>query len=149
MAIAINKISFVVYGNPVAQERNRHANTKSGNIVNYLPEKTRGFQQLVKIYASQAMRGLNPFTEPCKISILFVFPALKGLKKVERAWLELGKLIPYVGRKDLDNLMKGCCDAMNGIVYDDDRLVVDAHLSKRMGLKPRIEIVIECLTKET
>lgn len=34
---------------------------------------------------------------------------------------------------DVDKLARGVCDAMSGIVYDDDKRVTDLYAAKRYG----------------
>lgn len=59
--------------------------------------------------------------------------------------------LPHTKKPDLDNLVKNPMDCMNGIVYEDDRLVTKIFAEKCYGLEPRTEIrVIWCESdKET
>ncbi len=46
-------------------------------------------------------------------------------------------------RRDWDNWHKLTCDALSGIVYEDDSQILDAHVHKRYdATNPRIEIEI-------
>ena len=49
------------------------------------------------------------------------------------------------GRADLDNLAKGALDALNGIVYQDDRQVVELHVYRITGTESQLTISeVEC-----
>lgn len=57
---------------------------------------------------------------------------------------EKGKYRP-VTRPDVDNYAKGVLDALSGIVYTDDNIIVDLHVSKHYSDEPRIEFEIEVI----
>jgi Holliday junction resolvase RusA-like endonuclease len=59
------------------------------------------------------MQGCAPFSGPVSMRVLFIL----GNRR----------------RIDLDNLNKAICDAMNGIVFEDDTQVVSLHLLKRIN----------------
>lgn len=59
----------------------------------------------------------------------------------KKAALE-GKIRPIV-KPDIDNVVKGCFDALNGIAWKDDNRVVEESSSKWYSDHPRIEIEIE------
>jgi Holliday junction resolvase RusA-like endonuclease len=45
-------------------------------------------------------------------------------------------------RRDLDNVLKPLLDALNGIVYRDDRQVAHLEFTKRFDVRrPRVELV--------
>ena len=46
-------------------------------------------------------------------------------------------------KPDVDNHIKLVMDSCNGIVYEDDKQVVEITGSKRYGVKPRLEVEIE------
>ncbi|MDX1532822.1 MAG: RusA family crossover junction endodeoxyribonuclease [Nitrosopumilaceae archaeon] len=48
-------------------------------------------------------------------------------------------------KPDLDNMIKYYLDIMNGIVYDDDKLVVKLSADKIYDENPRVEIDIESI----
>jgi Holliday junction resolvase RusA-like endonuclease len=46
-------------------------------------------------------------------------------------------------RVDLDNLSKAILDACNGIVWVDDKQIIDLHLTKRTGQeKPGVTVTV-------
>ena len=66
-----------------------------------------------------AMKGHPPIAVPCAVTVHFLFPSKRG---------ESG---PYAKAPDLDKLQRAAFDAMTGIVYADDRLVVTVTAHKR------------------
>ena len=46
-------------------------------------------------------------------------------------------------RVDLDNLSKAVCDSMNGVVYKDDKQIVDLHLVKLFDEVPGLYVRVE------
>ena len=45
-------------------------------------------------------------------------------------------------RSDGDNLVKAATDACKGIVWTDDAIIVDWHISKRYSAEPRLTMVV-------
>jgi len=46
-------------------------------------------------------------------------------------------------KPDIDNIVKAVLDGMNGIVYLDDKQVVDLHLTKVYSSKEGIDIMVK------
>lgn len=44
---------------------------------------------------------------------------------------------------DIDNLVKGIFDSMNGVVWQDDRQVTELHVYKLTAATPRFELEVE------
>ena len=92
---------------------------------------------------SQLPFGYTPKTTAVGMKVIFVFPPLKSWPKKRTEELQNGALIFKDTKPDLtDNLMKGLCDAMNGIVFLDDSLVAEVRSRKIYGFVPRIDIEI-------
>ena len=67
---------------------------------------------------------------------------------VERLKIELTFFLPDKRKRDPTNLLKGLLDALEGVVYNDDKQI-DALAGHKAGLdreKPRVEISIGLLT---
>ncbi len=90
-------VRFTVPGSPVPKARPRLG---KGRV--YTPSPTKGFERAVGFRARTACKV--PTTMPVKVRLLF-----------------------YVRhrRADLDNLVKAVLDGMRGVVYHDDRQVVE------------------------
>jgi len=94
------------------------------------PSATRKTERVLRQVLAVEMlsAGLVPFTRPLAVSFDFV--------------LEGDSCLAPVGKRDgdLDNLEKLVLDAMNGIVFEDDSLVVMKWSRKRFGAEPCIFI---------
>lgn len=122
------KIEFVVPGTPVGKGRPRFA--KRGNFVKtYTPEKTASYENLVKLAAQAAMRGAPPVADAvgCRMVLRVIPPASWSKKKREQA---LAGVIYPISKPDIDNVVKGIFDAMNEVVFLDDKQVVHLTLDK-------------------
>ena len=124
-------ISFVVPGTPVGKGRPKFA--RRGNFtVAYTPEKTASYENLVKIAAHEAMSG-NKMIEGAAAARIFLFvtpPASWSMKKKACA---LNDEIFPTAKPDLDNCVKIIFDAMNQIVFNDDKQVVSLQVQKRFS----------------
>lgn len=95
--------------------------TKHGT---YTPQAVREFEKQVARAAWLAMscNQLQPFTGPLEASFVFGLEAMRG---------------------DLDNYQKAVQDALNGVVYVDDRQIQRHHAVKlRRKGKPFCEVTI-------
>lgn len=133
-------ISFVIPGVPVGKGRPKFA--KRGNFtVAYTPEKTASYENLVKVKAEEAMQGRQIIEGAAGIKIrLFVAPPSSWSNKKRMAALN-GEIYP-TSKPDADNVIKGIFDAMNDIVWRDDKQVVDLQVSKRYDETPRASVEV-------
>jgi len=94
------------------------------------PTETRKTEKVLRqaLAVEMLSAGLVPFTRPLAVSFDFV--------------LEGDSCLAPVGKRDgdLDNLEKLVLDAMNGVVFEDDRLVVMKWSRKRFGAESCIFI---------
>jgi crossover junction endodeoxyribonuclease RusA len=116
-------MTFTVPGAPKPKERARRS--PQGHF--YTPHATENFEEKVKVYALQAMsRARWPVrtTERCAVT-LHVHFARGG---------------------DGDNAFKAVTDAMNKLVYADDRQVFEMHVFKYTGSdRPRVDVEVAIL----
>ena len=134
-------ISFTIPGAPVGKGRPRFA--RRGNFVTtYTPERTASYENLVKFHAAMAMKNGKPLLKGA-LSVLFSIhapiPASWSKKQKEAA---LKQELRPTTKPDLDNCAKLLADAMNGIVYDDDKQIVDMLVRKQYSDTPRVEIKV-------
>ncbi len=129
-------LSFVVYGPPVPKARARVVKGRA-----YTPKRTRAYEKLVTTmamvaeyrYSNHVMGGRvagarkDPWPKDAKysVSILVYRKAMRG---------------------DADNFAKSIMDALNGIIWNDDRqvqkMVVEMFTNR---LRPRVEVSVEVL----
>lgn len=136
-------VAFVVPGTPVGKGRPKFA--RRGNFVStYTPEKTASYENLVKVKAQEAMTGIPVFAGAVVVEIaLFVTPPASWSQKKQREALA-GKIFP-TSKPDVDNVIKGIFDAMNEIVWKDDKQAVDLVVRKRYCTSARAEVEVWAL----
>lgn len=137
-------ISFIVPGAPVGKGRPRFA--KRGNFVStYTPEKTASYENLVKLYAGQAMAGIKTlYNGPLVVLFDVCVPVPASWSKKNKA-AALNQDLRPTTKPDADNIAKLLCDAMNGVVYTDDKLIVELMVRKWYSETPCVEVTVkEC-----
>ena len=80
-------------------------------------------------------------TCPIEIDVTFYMPIPKSTSKKKRT-LMLENKIKHTKTKDVDNLYKHLTDALNGVVYEDDRQIWKALMKKVYGEVARTEVLI-------
>ena len=123
-----------------------------GFIRKYQPKKVVDWKKKVGILVrAQLPQGFKPFTrEDClRLHVNFIYPPQTSFRKWEIELLQSGGMIRKNTRPDRqDNLMKALCDALSGIVWEDDSIITDGPSgAKYFGLKEGIEIRIETVAK--
>lgn len=145
-------IKFTVPGLPIAQprQRSRVANMNGKFITqNYTPTKSpvNAFKAAVQMAAAKAFNG-PLLTGPVFVQLSFRLDRKKYQIK------KRGDNPPLYGNRkpDLDNLMKGLCDALNGVVWRDDSQVVEVNMTKTIAAgceSPGVDVTIGELDDET
>ena len=90
-------------GIPVAKERPRTIQ-RHGKSITFTPHKTKSFEKDFKVTLLGGMK----------------YPAVVPPHKTARFIVLLTFILPAKSKQDLDNLIKSCLDAANGVVYRDD-----------------------------
>lgn len=116
----VTEISFVVEGQPKPKQRPR-INRKTGKA--YTPKATQQYQRLVRGAAISQMAGR---------------PQMVGDLAVEVTFYRKTNV-----RADVDNLVKGITDPLNGLVWEDDRQIVQLVARVIYGADvPRAEVKV-------
>lgn len=79
---------------------------------------------------------------PVSVRMRFYYPIPQSFTKADKKAAREGRKRPIV-KPDIDNVVKGCFDALNGIAWKDDNRVVSEQSEKWYSDHPRIEIEIE------
>ena len=119
---------------PVPKGRPRYANGHT-----YTPQRTREYEEAVRLIAQAAK--IRPMTGEVYMTIHFYLPIPKSWPEAKKR-LARGEAIRPTVKPDLDNLAKAILDGCNGILYEDDKQIVDLKLRKFYG-EPRTEIELE------
>lgn len=124
------RISFRVDGEPVGKQRPRF--TRNGHT--YTPQKTVSYENYVKLCYRDAETQTPDFqpvkTGPFTLEIVTYLPLAKSKPKKYKALAILGRIFP-LKKPDWDNIGKIVSDALNGIVWIDDKQITDGTVRKR------------------
>ncbi|MEK1294525.1 RusA family crossover junction endodeoxyribonuclease [Limosilactobacillus fermentum] len=131
---------------PVEQARPRATRMGKG-IRLYDPKKVSVFKQQLGMLARQQMldRGLKPFDSPLDVCMEFHRPVQASLSQKERARRLSGVHRPTV-KPDLDNYIKSTSDALNGILWVDDNLIISLEAKKFYAERPHLTVKIRMAT---
>ena len=128
-------LRFTVLGRPRPLERPRVERTTlpSGKLVHRTrtPGKSMAYRELVQLYANTARAAMPaatrwPYQSPYPVALsLRIF------------WED-------ESHGDGDNVFKALADAGNGILWEDDKLIVEGHFWSAVDRKaPRVEVLVE------
>ena len=124
-------ITVDIYGKIIPQQRPKFA--RHGNFIQtYDPKPCRDYKKIVQLFANQAVakqKGFKPYERAVEVVLWFFFEIPKSFSDTERVEAAAGKIRP-TGRPDIDNLAKGVLDAVKGILWTDDSLIVTMHAKK-------------------
>lgn len=95
-------------------------------------------QEIAGIAVEQLQTG-QPTAAALGLKMMFIMPIPPSWSKKKR-WDALDKA--HTSKPDLDNLIKGCTDALNGVVWQDDKQIVVVEAKKLYGFEPRIELYV-------
>jgi Holliday junction resolvase RusA-like endonuclease len=126
-------------GDPVGKGRPRFVRATGRT---YTPEKTASFEARLGYAAQAVMRGTPLLDEALDMLIMLYMgvPASWSQKKRQQA---LTGIIYPTTKPDIDNAIKLVMDALNRVVYVDDKCVVDIRAYKRYSDCPRTEIFVK------
>jgi len=131
-------ITFTIPGKPCAWQRAR----SNGKVRFDSPQQARNKNNIAAV-AFEAMAGRPPLEEALKVEIEAFFSWPKSVSAKKRA-MPRAALCPSL--KDADNIAKLIGDALNCIVWADDRQIVDLSVSKRYDETPRTVVTVEVLS---
>lgn len=141
-------ISFVVYGEPVAQARPRfrHVETKDGRKFDMAYEKRDGKSRAFKdrLYdQAKDYRPDKPFGGAIVLTAKIFLPIPKSMPKYKQRAAIAGELRP-ITKPDLDNIIKAIKDGLRDVIWRNDSQVVSyGDSGKWYSDVPRVEITIE------
>lgn len=129
-------ITIRLDGVPIGKGRPRFGNGRT-----YTDGKTRAFEQALALKASEAMRGRDVFTDALVVDVEARMPVPVSWSKAKRADALAGRIQP-TSVPDCDNILK-TLDALNGIVFLDDKQIVKATVWKHFHETPALFIWVE------
>lgn len=130
-------ITILLPGPPQGKARPRFRRD-SGHA--YTPERTRAYEKALRQEAALAMRGKKIMTGPVEVHVTAFFPVPKSWSKIKQTQALIGSIRP-TGKPDVDNILKAC-DALNGIVFNDDAQIVKATVAKHYSTNPHLAVTV-------
>lgn len=128
-------INFIVPGVPVAKGRARSF-IRAGHVAHYTPEQTARYENLVKMAARQAMGSWEPMQGAVELVLLLHMPVPASWSQKRRTAALSGQVRPTT-KPDCSNVLKAVEDAMNGVVFVDDKQIADVTICKRYAATPQ------------
>ena len=113
-----------------AKERPRMA--KNGRV--FTPKETRTFEKAVENWAKRLKAPVVKY--PIRVTLLIYEPRPKSVA------VPCG-VLHYNQKGDIDNLAKSILDGLNGVLYADDKQIVDLGIKRRYGDPAGFDISIE------
>jgi Holliday junction resolvase RusA-like endonuclease len=146
---SMHRITLSLFGTPMPKQSVRSFVNKQGKIGTFQPkEMTDRMKDYQRQITQQLPQGFSMFVKRVHIRKLhFVFPPLKSFSKDTMTRIERGEIIWKETKPDLpDNLKKLVMDAMSGLVYKDDNIIVsEDDVKKYYGTGGMIIIELEGL----
>jgi Holliday junction resolvase RusA-like endonuclease len=121
-------ITFDLPGKPHGKGRPRA--TSTGRM--YTPQATRDAEGFIRHQAAQAMTGQEVLRGAVQGWVEIEVEPPVSFSKKKRAAALAGEVFPTIA-PDVDNIAKAIFDACNGVVYVDDKQVVQLSMMKRYG----------------
>ena len=146
------KITFIVPGEVKGQGRPR-AVIRGSHASVYERDEDKSYKGLIQLYASEAMQrkgytGLaKPAADGISVELLCFVKIPKSMpkKSIEKALR--GEICP-MRKPDLDNILKAALDAMNAVVYKDDKDVTKTSVCRYYSDRPRLSVRVTWREKE-
>jgi Holliday junction resolvase RusA-like endonuclease len=132
-------IYFVVPGAPYGKGRPR-ASSRGGFVRLYTPAATMAYEAEIARLAEIARADWPVMATPMSLRVIAHHPIPVSWSKKKQQAALAGDVIP--GKPDLDNVAKAVLDALNGVIYDDDKQVIKLVAEKRYSFDPRVEVYV-------
>jgi Holliday junction resolvase RusA-like endonuclease len=132
-------IYFVVPGAPYGKGRPR-ASSRGGFVRLYTPAATVAYEGEIARLAEIARADWPVMATPMSLRVIAHHPIPVSWPKKKQQAALAGDLIP--GKPDLDNVAKAVLDALNGVIYEDDKQVIRLVAEKRYSFEPRVEVYV-------
>ena len=112
--------------------------TKTGH--RYQPGEIVNYHARCSHFGTQAMAGMAPIVGACRMSAQIVLATPKSWSKKRKArhnWC--------IAYPDLDNALKALLDGLKGVVFGDDKQVVEVLVHKNYGIADKVIVTVEPL----
>jgi Holliday junction resolvase RusA-like endonuclease len=114
--------------------------TRNGKWVNESALRYLAYKKDIGWQIRTQMCEMDTMKSALSVRATFVMPILKSWSKKK----QVGAIETYhTSKPDIDNLVKGLFDALNGVLWEDDNRVVDMKAIKIYGEKPGIKLEVK------
>ena len=128
---------------PQVSGKGRPRFARQGTFVKtYTDAKTLTYEKSIQTYAKQAMGSTSPLIGAVAAYLHIGIPIPPSYSKTRQKACIEGLERP-TKKPDIDNIVKAILDGMNGVVYLDDKQVVDLHLTKVYSSKEGVDIMVK------
>ena len=134
-------IAFTIPGEVIPQLRPRFARLPNGGVRAYDPRKCSSYKEFVA-WSAVTVKPDRPIEGPVAVTIRVYKNPPGSWAKSKIAMALAGMLYP-TSKPDADNLAKGICDALKGVIWKDDAQVVRLLVEKHYAQEQRAEVEIE------
>lgn len=131
----MNEVVITLEGAPKGKGRPRFGRGRT-----YTPKATTDYERSLRLRAKEAMRGRPPLQGPLVVTVGAFFPIAKSWTKAEKA-AAIDGTKHHMDTPDLDNIAKAI-DALNGVVWADDKQVVQLTAMKRYSSHPALVVTV-------
>lgn len=114
--------------------------TQRGKYTSIPAQRYLSYKRVIAWEAKQHVK--TPLDGAISVKLGFVYPIPERWSKAKKAQAMNNELLPKV-KPDIDNVIKGVFDALNGVAWVDDNRVVSVEAYKRYGERAQISITIE------
>jgi Holliday junction resolvase RusA-like endonuclease len=135
-------VTIVLAGEPVGKGRPRFVRATGRP---YTPAHTAKYEGALRYAAQTAMAERAPFEGPVSIDVTAAFPIPASWPKWRKESAMRGEQWATT-RPDCDNIVK-LCDALNEVVFRDDKQVVKITMAKLYSDHPSLTIIVEPLSE--
>ena len=108
----------------------------------YTPQKTKTYEDEIRMMARAAMGSSEQLETPVTVAIYIRVGIPTSFSKQKRKDALANHIRP-TKKPDIDNIAKCFLDAMNGIVYLDDKQVVSLHITKEYAETPAVDVMVK------
>ena len=129
-------VTIILAGEPRGKGRPRFGNGRS-----YTDAKTQHYEAALRIAAMDAMGARRPIEGPVVVNIEARVPVPASWSQKRRQSALSGEVRPTT-KPDIDNIVK-TWDALNHVVFNDDRQIVEAAVRKVYHEKPALIITVK------
>ena len=135
-------ITYIVYGEAIGKQRPRFVR-RGNHVSTYTPEKTKTYEDEIRMMAKAAMGSSEPLETPVTVAIYIRVGIPASYSKQKRKDALAGILKP-TKKPDIDNIAKCHLDAIQGgIIILDDKQVTNLHVTKVYAETPAVEVMVK------